>query len=331
MGRPRDNSAEYFPHLITLRNHRKVRALRNRYGQALGYAFWCMMLEWLTERDGLEWEYTDLEIEMFSTELGVSAAETQDMVNYCCKLGMLTLTESGFIYSESLNENLQPVFDKRKRERERSKSRKRKENGTFDASGGVSAAENPHSIVEYSREEESKEEYINNLAAKSGSDDVSVEEEEKQFLPEDEKKTLPKSSAKKVSVKTLKKPLDQYSLGFRIRVKVEEIHSDYLWSPKDAAATSDLIKKLKKSYSVSYKQEGTDEQIYQKFVSLVSKLPPPFCDAWTMTSLNSQYQIIVQKLKNGNTQQRTATSGLRPTGTQPTEYRGGTVLPKVEL
>lgn len=134
-----------------MRNHRKVKMLRNKFGSVLGYAFWSIMLEWLTEHDGLEWEYSDIEVEMFASELGVSATEIPPMVEYSLKIGLLSKTESEFIYSDSLNENLQCLFDKRKREREKSKDRKRKEDGKFDSekttesttNDGVSATEMP--------------------------------------------------------------------------------------------------------------------------------------------------------------------------------------------
>jgi len=157
MARPQTNNADYFPHYNSMRNHRKVKMLRNKFGSVLGYAFWSMMLEWLTEHDGLEWDYSEIEIEMFASELGVSAAEIPPMVDYCIRVCLLTKTDSGFVFSESLNDTLQPVFIKRSREREKSKDRKRKENGTFislkTTSRGVSAAEIPQSRVEYSKEE----------------------------------------------------------------------------------------------------------------------------------------------------------------------------------
>lgn len=160
-GRPNKNNAEYFPHYNNMRNHRKVRALRNKFGQALGLAFWCLILEWLIEHDGLEFEYSELEIEMLAVELDISAAEMREMLNYCIKLEMLFTTESNFLYSESLNEKLAPVFEKRKRERDRSRTRERRENGQFQPEKphitGISAAEKPQSKVKESKEEKSKE------------------------------------------------------------------------------------------------------------------------------------------------------------------------------
>lgn len=106
MSRPSRNNADYFPHYNSLRNHRKVKALRNKFGAVVGYAFWCLMLEWLSEQENLEWEYSEVEAEMFAAELGVSAAETIQIVAYCIKLGLLKEGNDGILYSEGLKEQL---------------------------------------------------------------------------------------------------------------------------------------------------------------------------------------------------------------------------------
>ncbi len=155
MARPVKNNCEYYPHFTTMRNHRKVKALRNKFGHVLGYAFWAMFTEYLTELDGNEFELNNIECEMFAAELGVSAAEIPPMINYCLEIELLFKTEDNFIYSESLNENLKPVYDKRNNERSKSKTRKRRENGSFckqiNHELGVSAAEIPQSKVKYSK------------------------------------------------------------------------------------------------------------------------------------------------------------------------------------
>jgi len=162
MARTVKNNCEYFPHLTTMRNHKKVKALRNKFGQVSGYAFWSMFVEYLTEQDGNEIENSEMEFEMFAGELGVSVTEIRDMIDYCLKIELLFLSDENFIYSESLNENLQPVYDKRKRAKESSKTRKRRENGNFCDSNttGVdeTVTETPQSKVEYSKEEKRREE-----------------------------------------------------------------------------------------------------------------------------------------------------------------------------
>lgn len=155
MARPKKNNAEYFPHLTTMRNHRKVKAIRNKFGAVLGYAFWSMFLEYLTELDGNEFEFSQMECEMFAAELGVSASEIPPLINYCIEIELLFKTDTNFIYSDSLNEALKPVYEKRGRERNKSKTRQRHENGVFTSdnttSHGVSAAEIPQSKVKKSK------------------------------------------------------------------------------------------------------------------------------------------------------------------------------------
>jgi hypothetical protein len=85
-----------------MRNHKKVKALRAKFGQVLGYAFWSMIIEYLTEQDGIELENSDLEIEMFAGELGISATEIRDMVNYCIKIELLFIDNTNHIFSKNL-------------------------------------------------------------------------------------------------------------------------------------------------------------------------------------------------------------------------------------
>ena len=161
-----------------MRNHKKVKALRAKFGQVLGYAFWSMILEYLTEQDGIEFENSDLELEMFAGELGVSATEIRDIIDYCIKIELLFLNSDNFIYSESLNELLQPVFDKRKKAKEASKARQRHKNGSFCGNNTqsplVSATETPQRKEKESKEEESKE--------KKKEDEVPIDEKQFNYL-----------------------------------------------------------------------------------------------------------------------------------------------------
>jgi len=180
MARPSKNNCDYFPHLTTMRNHKKIKALRVKFGQVLGYAFWSMFVEYLTEQDGNELENSEIEMEMFAGELGVSVTEIQDMVNYCIKIELLFLTEDNFIYSDSLNEYLKPVFDKRQKAKEHSKTRKRHKNGSFCNNNiqvdGVSVTEMPQTKVEKTKVKESK--LNNTLLSEIKISDVPFEKEE---------------------------------------------------------------------------------------------------------------------------------------------------------
>ena len=123
-----------------MRNHKKVKMIRNKFGQVLGYAFWSMFLEYLTEADGNEIEHTEMEWDSFASELGVSATEIKEMIEYCLKIEILFL-RLGFLYSSSLDEYLAPVYEKRSKNKQASSTRKRRENGTFSTTLGISAAE----------------------------------------------------------------------------------------------------------------------------------------------------------------------------------------------
>ena len=63
MARPRKNNAEYFSHDADMRNHRKVKAIRSKYGMQ-GYGVWCMTLETLTDCDNFEMTLDQIELEV---------------------------------------------------------------------------------------------------------------------------------------------------------------------------------------------------------------------------------------------------------------------------
>ena len=65
MARPKKNNADYISHDNDARNHRKIKALRNRYG-VTGYGFWFMLLEFLTYSDYNQFEFTDSEVELMA-------------------------------------------------------------------------------------------------------------------------------------------------------------------------------------------------------------------------------------------------------------------------
>jgi hypothetical protein len=122
MARQVKNNCDYFPHDAGMRNHRKVKAIRGQFPN--GYAIWSMLLEYLTDADGSEFEYGDLEIQIMAGDFGFSPEEIKSVIEYCLKLEML-FEKNGFIYSESLNEKLAPVFEKRGKARDISRKQHR--------------------------------------------------------------------------------------------------------------------------------------------------------------------------------------------------------------
>lgn len=143
MARPQKNNCDYFPHDNDMRNHVKVRAIRNKFTN--GYAIWSMLLEYLTGSDGNTFEKTPLQMELLSGDFGVSVTEISDVVDYCIRLEML-FEKDGWIYSESLNERLSPVYEKRGKSKQLSAKQKR-ENGKFAGNNAdntvVSVTETP--------------------------------------------------------------------------------------------------------------------------------------------------------------------------------------------
>jgi hypothetical protein len=155
MARPIKNYCDYFSHDRDMRNHRKIKALRTKFGIS-GYGIWNMCLEYLTGIDGNEFEFSEVEMELMAGDFGVSVAEISDVLNYCIKLELLFLN-NGFINSESLDERLNHVYEKRKSSKSKSKKQLRI-NGKYasnnSVSNGVSVAEMPQSKVKESKVKE---------------------------------------------------------------------------------------------------------------------------------------------------------------------------------
>lgn len=128
MARPIKNSCEYFPHDADMRNHRKIKSLRVKFG-SVGYAIWNMLLESLTGNDGNVIQYSESEFELLSGDFCESPELIKEIIDYCIKLELLFNNEN-FISSESLDERLAPVYAKRNKSKEQSKKQKR-ENGKF--------------------------------------------------------------------------------------------------------------------------------------------------------------------------------------------------------
>jgi hypothetical protein len=123
-----------------------------------------MILEYLTGSDGNVFAYTDVEFELMAGDFGVSVTEIRDVVDYCIKLELL-FVKDGFVNSESLDERLKSVYDKRKVAKEKSKQQLR-DNGKFvnnkPVTNGVTVTETPQSKVKESKVNNSlKEEEAN--------------------------------------------------------------------------------------------------------------------------------------------------------------------------
>jgi hypothetical protein len=157
MARPVKNYCDYFTHDRDMRNHRKVKAIRTKFGLP-GYAMWNMILEHLTGSDGNEFENSTIEFELMAGDFGVSVTEIREVVDYAMNLELL-FEKDGFIHSESLDERLAAVYEKRKVNKSKSKKQLRV-NGKFvkdnPADAVVSVTDKPQSKVNKSKVNKSK-------------------------------------------------------------------------------------------------------------------------------------------------------------------------------
>jgi len=156
MARPTLNYCEYFPHDRDMRNHRKIKAIRVKFGIS-GYAIWVMTLEYLTGSDGNVFEYSEIELELLAGDFGVSVTEMRDVLGYCIKLELLFL-DNGFLSSKSLDKRLEPVYEKRKQAK-RSSDKQDRNNGKFGNNNPeptvVSVTEMPQIRIDKNKEDNS--------------------------------------------------------------------------------------------------------------------------------------------------------------------------------
>lgn len=162
MARPQKNNAEYFSHDADMRNDVKVKALRRKF-QHTGYAVWCFILESLTDGEYFEIDYNELNRELLAADFDVPVELLEEIVDYCCKVGLLQLTEDQHLFSEAHQRRFASLMEKRKRDRERLarliNRRQPVRNGETEAEMSDNESyrnDNTHSIVKDNREKESK-------------------------------------------------------------------------------------------------------------------------------------------------------------------------------
>lgn len=157
MARPVKHNCDYFSHDNNMRNHRKIKAIRTKFGIS-GYGIWCMILEHLTASNYNKFESSESELELMAGDFGVSVTEIRDVLDYCIKLDLLFLND-GFINSLSLDERLLFVYAKRSKLKSNSEEQYRV-NGKFannnTDSTVVSVTESTQSKVKESKVKESK-------------------------------------------------------------------------------------------------------------------------------------------------------------------------------
>jgi hypothetical protein len=145
MARPIKNNMDYFSHDNKMRNDRKIKALRAKFGLQ-GYAVFNMFLELLCEAELLVIEWNEMERELISGDFGLPADELDDITNYLVHIELLQRS-NGWLYCENLDKRSDNVFDKRTRNLDSLRS----ENGVNISETHVSDAESTQSKVKHSK------------------------------------------------------------------------------------------------------------------------------------------------------------------------------------
>jgi len=95
-----------------MRNDRKVKALRSKFG-LLGYAVFNMLLEILSESEMLVIKLDETELELISGDLNIVSDELMEIIDYLIKIELLQKVNN-YIFCEQLDKRSSDVFDKRK-------------------------------------------------------------------------------------------------------------------------------------------------------------------------------------------------------------------------
>ena len=103
----------YISHDVGMRNHRKVRVLRQKFGH-MGYAVWCYLLETLAARDGFCLDFDEVELESLAVDFEVSTEDLKAIVDYCVRIRLLSLVD-GRLFSQSLFDRLSVIIDARQK------------------------------------------------------------------------------------------------------------------------------------------------------------------------------------------------------------------------
>jgi hypothetical protein len=112
MARPVKNNLDYFSHDKDMRNDLKIKALRRKYSHK-GYSIYVMMLEHLSNCDYLQFEWSELNIELLTPDFDIDATELIEIIDYCVKLNLFSI-HLGYIYSHRFVERNQLVLNSRK-------------------------------------------------------------------------------------------------------------------------------------------------------------------------------------------------------------------------
>lgn len=146
MPRPRKNNLDYFPHDNCMRNDRKLKAVRAKFGH-IGYSVYNMFLEALSESNLLVIKWDEAEQELISGDFNIVSDELTTISDYLCKINLLKRV-NGYIFCPKLDERSKLVFGKRTKDL----SSLRIENGVILSETQVSGKKSTQSKVKESKE-----------------------------------------------------------------------------------------------------------------------------------------------------------------------------------
>lgn len=115
MTRPQKNNAEYFSHDSDMRDDPRIKAVRKNFKHT-GYSIWNMLLEYLTDCENFEFEYSELTMELLSGDFDIEIEELKRIFEYLLKLKLI-VNDNGTIYSIQHKKRFESLISKRKRER----------------------------------------------------------------------------------------------------------------------------------------------------------------------------------------------------------------------
>lgn len=143
MARPAKLNAEWFTHSASLRNDRRVKAIRTATGAA-GYGIFHMLLEALTDADYTMLPVDEIELELLAGDFGVSVTEIDSLLQIGKKVGYFLVDDANMLTCPELNRWLEMHFEKRNRSRNRGSGDKPSQP---DAETGVPVTEIPHNTL----------------------------------------------------------------------------------------------------------------------------------------------------------------------------------------
>lgn len=160
MGRPIVNNLSYFKHEITMRNDPKMKVVRAKYGDE-GYAVYCMLLEYISEKEMLQAPFDDDELEIMAVDFDKNIDRLKELIEFFTKkrIELIQINE-GFIRCRQLDKRAKSVFDDRRRDLLDLRASSVKLSTEKLSGNSEKLPNNQDSILEYSIEENSTVQYM---------------------------------------------------------------------------------------------------------------------------------------------------------------------------